>query len=69
MAISQIGYTDVAEQFLDQGCDVDGRNPSFWASPLAYATYYGHYDLVELYIERGADVERMFHHYSGVEYC
>lgn len=45
---------DLARWLLDQGADLHRRD-TLGDTPLNWAAYYGHQDLVALYLERGAD--------------
>ena len=57
------GNTQIVQTLLEQGADPDIR--STWKDglrmhPLSWNTFYGRYDIVELLLEHGADVEADF---------
>ncbi len=57
------GDTQIVKTLLEQGADPDIR--STWKDglrmhPLSWNTFYGRYDIIELLLEHGADVEADF---------
>jgi len=59
-ALSRIGYVDVVEWFLEEGCDADGHAPWYWSGNLSWAVYSGNLDIVEVLLEHGADPEYLW---------
>ena len=47
----------IAQLLLDAGADVDGGGGEY--EPLHWAAYYGNIEVIELFIEAGADVNRV----------
>ena len=50
------GDVDVARSMLDQGADIESKDPGSGASALHYAVMKGRMEIVELLLARGADV-------------
>ncbi len=65
------GRADIAEFLIMRGSDVASLSTVVDAwTPLTYAAYYVHYDVVKLLIENGADVDqRDNYHKRAVDYC
>ncbi len=54
------GDADRVKELLDAGADVNGRNADkqrLQYTPLHWAAYYGHLEIAELLISRGADLD------------
>ncbi len=47
----------IAEILLDNGADLEGKDPDRAATPLEYAIVYGKKDLIPLFLSRGARTE------------
>lgn len=52
------GMTEVVRQLLDHAANVDGGSPRGVDSPLIAAIFWGHVEVVNLLIDRGANVNR-----------
>lgn len=50
------GDFEAARRLLDQGADIEAKDPGSGASPLHYAVMKGRMDMIDLLLSRGADV-------------
>lgn len=50
------GDVEAARRLLDQGADIESRDPGSGASPLHYAVMKGRMPMIDLLLSRGADV-------------
>lgn len=55
LAAASIGDLGLVHRLLQQGANVDLQNESGW-TPLMYAAHYGHYNVVKMLIDYGANV-------------
>ena len=53
---SKLGNIEAVKQHLAAGTDVDARDKQHDKTPLQHAAYWGHKELAELLIAKGADV-------------
>ncbi|MGI9504414.1 MAG: ankyrin repeat domain-containing protein [Geminicoccaceae bacterium] len=51
------GKTQIVDLLLDQGADIERRDPDRNATPLHYAIIYGRQEIVRLLVARGADLK------------
>ena len=68
-ALSVIGYTDVAEALIDNGCDVNA--PKDLTLLLRNVCYFGgHLEMLEMYIVKGVHLDWLFEPYkTSPDYC
>jgi hypothetical protein len=60
-AAAQEGNVRDITRLLDDGADIEWRNPAYWeATPLGVAVHRGHFPAARVLIERGAQVENAF---------
>ena len=60
-AAAQEGNVREIARLLDDGADIEWRNPKYWdATPLGVAVHKGRFPAARLLIERGAQVENVF---------
>ena len=52
------GASDVVETLLNAGADIEAESDDQWR-PIHYAVFFGHYPIVKLLVDRGADVGAM----------
>ena len=55
----EVGDIEAVKQHLDAGADVNARNDPVWeegSTPLHYAARWGHKEIAELLIAKGANV-------------
>ncbi len=57
------GCIESVQYFLDRGCDINITDEVGY-SPLRYAAYYGHFDIVKMLLNRGAIVKASDFHTS-----
>ncbi|XP_053202817.1 ankyrin repeat and SAM domain-containing protein 3-like [Panonychus citri] len=55
LTASSIGDPSLVHKLIQQGANVDQPNESGW-TPLMYAAHYGHYNVVKMLIDYGANV-------------
>lgn len=52
------GSTEIVETLLKAGADIEAESDDQWR-PIHYATFFGHYPIVRVLVEHGADVGAM----------